>query len=282
MKSVRSTLCRIALVCLLFSSINSNAQGKVELGFKAIPSCGEAPLEVSFIDQTPNGTTEWYWTLKGGKPETSNYKNPSVIYEKPGTYDVQLIAKTINGYDTFIMTDFIEVKLGKPVANFTASTTRGQAPLKIDFEDKSTNSPSAWVWEFAGGIPKSSNKQSPRVTYYEPGKYTVKLLASNENGATQVEKVGFIQVFKINGIAEAKFNEVFELYPNPATTVVNLNVKVPGYNKVQIFDMQGKYINSEDISEDKLAIDISDYKKGLYNLFLYGEEGKVNTKLLIK
>jgi PKD repeat protein len=36
----------------------------------------------------------------------------------------------------------------KPVASFSATPTSGKAPLKVQFTDKSTGSPTSWKWSF--------------------------------------------------------------------------------------------------------------------------------------
>lgn len=68
-----------------------------------------------------------------------------------------------------------------PTASFTASPTSGAAPLKVQFKDTSTGSPSSWAWDFGDGA--SSAQQSPTHTYDQPGTYTVTLTAANASGS---------------------------------------------------------------------------------------------------
>ncbi len=95
-----------------------------------------------------------------------------------------------------------------PVAAFSAPITTGQAPLTINFQDQSTNNPTAWNWTFDGGTPSSSNLQNPTITYTTPGTYSVSLVASNASGTNSVTKTTYISVLENNSNAApiANFN----------------------------------------------------------------------------
>ncbi|MBX2892238.1 MAG: S8 family serine peptidase [Saprospiraceae bacterium] len=79
-----------------------------------------------------------------------------------------------------------------PVANFSASSTCGQFPLVVNFSDLSTNSPTAWSWNFGNG--QTSTQQNPSATFNQPGIYTVALSASNAGGSDVEEKTAYITV----------------------------------------------------------------------------------------
>lgn len=66
-----------------------------------------------------------------------------------------------------------------PVAAFTVSVADGDAT----FTDASTNDPTEWHWDFGDG--SSSADQSP-VHHYDPGTYTVTLVATNDAGSDSV------------------------------------------------------------------------------------------------
>jgi PKD repeat protein len=67
-----------------------------------------------------------------------------------------------------------------PKANFTAYPVSGPAPLTVCFNDTSTRSPTGWEWSFGDGT--SSLEEHPKKIYTLPGRYTVKLTASNPGG----------------------------------------------------------------------------------------------------
>lgn len=80
----------------------------------------------------------------------------------------------------------------KPVPNFGANIKSGCAPLIVQFSDSSLNSPTSWNWDLGNGT--FSTQQNPIATYFNPGSYSVKLIATNASGVDSVRKVNFIIV----------------------------------------------------------------------------------------
>lgn len=67
-----------------------------------------------------------------------------------------------------------------PVAAWMATPQSGSAPLTVTFTDKSTGSPTFWLWNFGDG--GTSTLQNPSHTYTNAGNYTVLLRVSNASG----------------------------------------------------------------------------------------------------
>lgn len=82
---------------------------------------------------------------------------------------------------------------GLPVADFSASTTSGNAPLKVKFTSTSTGSPMAWKWNFGDGSALVT-EQNPEHTYSKAGSYTVKHTAINAYGRDTETKTNYINV----------------------------------------------------------------------------------------
>lgn len=81
-----------------------------------------------------------------------------------------------------------------PVANFTANTTSGYAPLTVQFTDLSTEEPTSWSWDFENDGTLDSTVQNPVFTYATPGLYTVKLTATNSKGSDSEVRTNYITV----------------------------------------------------------------------------------------
>ena len=163
--------------------------------FSASATSGNAPLTVKFTDKSTGSPTAWKWSFGDGSALVTKY-NPIHIYSKPGTYTVKETVSNAAGKDTEIKTNYITVKAApiKPVAAFSASPTSGKAPLKVQFTDKSTNSPTSWKWSFGDGTYSTS--KSPSHTYSKAGKYTVYLTATNKAGNNTKTMSGYITVKK--------------------------------------------------------------------------------------
>lgn len=91
----------------------------------------------------------------------------------------------------------------KPVAAFDADKTLSIESEVIQFTDQSTNTPTSWSWDFGDG--NSSTSKNPTHTYSAKGKYTVKLIATNQFGAGTLEKADYVNVIREVevGISEA-------------------------------------------------------------------------------
>lgn len=81
-----------------------------------------------------------------------------------------------------------------PVAQFTANTVSGPAPLTVKFADRSANSPATWAWDFDNDGKTDSDTRNPSHTYSEPGTYTVRLVVSNAAGSDEEVKTDYIRV----------------------------------------------------------------------------------------
>jgi beta propeller repeat protein len=81
-----------------------------------------------------------------------------------------------------------------PVAAFSASPISGKAPLKVQFTDKSTGSPTSWKWSF--GDKTYSTAKNPVHKYTAAGKYTVSLTVKNAAGSNTAKKTSYIKVSK--------------------------------------------------------------------------------------
>ncbi len=166
--------------------------GNFGADFTANPTSGTAPLTVQFTDTS---TTEWsVWNWDFGDGGTSVIKNPSHVYEAPGTYTVKMTVGSLSGYYTVTKDNFITVtQTGGIVADFTGTPTSGTAPLTVQFTDLSTGGPTMWSWDFGDG--ETSMLGSPSHTYQQPGTYTVTLTASSQTcGPSTKVKEGYITV----------------------------------------------------------------------------------------
>jgi probable HAF family extracellular repeat protein len=123
-----------------------------------------------------NGVMIDLGTLPGGSNSKAygiNEKGQIVGYSETETGDIHATLWTLPSSNT------------KPVANFSASPSSGYAPLTVNFTDQSTNSPTAWNWNFGDGSINSI-LQNPAHTYSTVGNYTVTLTASSAAGSSIV------------------------------------------------------------------------------------------------
>lgn len=109
-----------------------------------------------------------------------------------------------------------------------------------------------------------------------PGTYTVKL--TDANGCKDSI------VFMINepvGLNDVDANNLFMMYPNPASSLVELSFTHQSAKTITVTDVQGKICIQFTSSQINQQIDVSQLNKGLYFIRVEDENG-VSTKKLIK
>ncbi|MDD5186810.1 MAG: PKD domain-containing protein [Methanoregula sp.] len=110
---------------------------------------------------------------------------------------------------------YMVVGSSAPVANFAANATTGAAPVAVQFTDKSTGTPTSWLWDF--GDSSTSTEQNPVHTYTTGGTYSVNLTVTNDKGTNTITWPGYITVmaplpnynnifFSVANDAGAKYN----------------------------------------------------------------------------
>jgi len=146
-----------------------------EAGFTSSNASGCAPLAVQFSDQSSDNATSWTWSFPGGTPASSNQPSPTVNYDQPGVYDVQLVVSNAAGADTLLQTAWVEV-LDLPSADFSFV----QNGTVVQFSNASASG-SSFLWDFGDGT--TSTEEEPVHNYEEEGDYALSLTVSNACGS---------------------------------------------------------------------------------------------------
>jgi hypothetical protein len=84
------------------------------------------------------------------------------------------------------------VVIQAPVAQFRASVTSGWAPLTVSFTDRSTGTPTSYLWKFGDGT--TSTEKNPKHRYWTAGTFTVTEIVKNSAGSNTKVKTGYITV----------------------------------------------------------------------------------------
>lgn len=141
-----------------------------------------SPVKQMYPDRTVNlvNTTEdrkWNYKWNFGDGTMSEKRNPgSHLYPEADDYSISLVVYGEHCSDS-ISTN-IEIVPHPPVAQFKP-VEPGCMPLTIQFENTSSYS-NSFLWEFGDGAV--SNKPNPEYTYYESGRFKIKLTAKGDGG----------------------------------------------------------------------------------------------------
>ncbi|MHB8522061.1 MAG: S8 family serine peptidase [Limisphaerales bacterium] len=167
--------------------------------FTASAAVGLVPFSVQFTDKSTGTVTSWDWNFGDGSAHTSA-QNPAHTYASAGNFTVTLTVTgsggvTGGGAPTSSKSATIQATAPPPpapTADFTANPTSGNAPLTVQFGDKSTGTIASWDWNFGDGSAHGTT-QNPSHTYNAAGNFTVTLTVTGSGGATS-SKSASIQV----------------------------------------------------------------------------------------
>ncbi len=144
--------------------------------FRPSVTSGTAPFSVKF-ENLSLGATSYTWSFGDGA--TSTVHAPTHVYTTPGVYEVTLEAHSTSG-DSLAYA-VISVSALSPKASFRVNRMTGPAPLRISFQNKSTNASSS-QWSFGDGSSMSL-EGSPTHLFANPGKYRVTLRSTGPGGS---------------------------------------------------------------------------------------------------
>ncbi|MBK7213176.1 MAG: PKD domain-containing protein [Bacteroidales bacterium] len=149
---------------------------------------------VTFTSTSSGPPTSWNWSFPGGTPSTfSGQTPPSITYNTPGSYSVQLIVGDGVTTDTSLVANYITV--ADVFANFTAAPATVVVTNSVTFTDASTCSPTSWLWSFPGGTPSSYSGQVPPPVFYNTvGTYDVSLTVTKGASSDVETRTGYINV----------------------------------------------------------------------------------------
>ena len=149
---------------------------------------GESIQFMSLAKGTPDATE---WKFPGSASETSTDPNPTVTYNKAGTYDVSLTVRRGEESDVMERKGFVVVAQKAPTALIGLPEEGYESPwvgvfvptdVPVTFRDLSTGNPTEWNWVFQYADKETSNEQNPTVTFVKKGTVSVGLTAKNAAG----------------------------------------------------------------------------------------------------
>lgn len=141
--------------------------------FKADHTEGCAPFTVNFTDESTDAEN-YLWSFEGGVPAASTKPNPSVTYEQPGVYSVELTVTNSSGEDFLMKENYIIVR-DVPIAEFMSETDGLEVKFTSTAQDADT-----YYWDFGDGT--TTNQKNPTHTYQTDGIYDVLHKVTNDCG----------------------------------------------------------------------------------------------------
>ena len=188
--------------------------GELQADFTLDQQQGCVPMTVKYTNTTNLDGATLKWNFPGGQPATSTEDNPSVVYENPGIYEVQLIAQAGSLSDTMTLTNAVEVLTNPcPQPNIYAQSDGLEVTVWTDCTN-GTN----YTWLMGDG--SSFDSQAITYQYAGDGTYNITLLVEGPCGIDtanlQVEVVG------PSSTTVSEHKKYVSLVPNPTSGQVQV------------------------------------------------------------
>lgn len=257
-----------------WNSLNSN----LDADFTATPLNVCVGDTVQFTDLTTGGNvTDWYWQFFGGTSPDVTVQNPIVYYPAAGQYSVQLTVTDSLGQTTTSKGSYITVVdapstplvVGGPATVCQDSLASYGCPLVSDV---------FYIWQLPADWLGTSSTQNITATVGTLSG-NVSVAASNVCGVSAYKSKAVTVNNCAVGINEIE-NGVLSIYPNPASTSLNISVDNKLLNNsINVIDVLGNVVYTNSIMSNIETINISNLAKGMYFVKI---EGVDNTIKFIK
>ena len=223
-----------------------------------------ANSSITFMDASKKASS-WQWQFPGGNPSTSTLKNPEIIYNQPGIYNVMLTASNDNGSQTIMRLNIITVNDLPAVPTITLSG-----------HDFISTYSGRYQWYFNNTI--IPNETSQNLTAAKQGFYQVEVWDNN-----QCSNISDPVYFSATGIVEDIQSAEFTVFPNPAKSLIQISLPTNSEGIISIISMNGQKLLEKVITKQEalLMIDLSLYSTGIYKVLFINEKGKTIQKSIM-
>jgi hypothetical protein len=179
-----------------------------------------------------------------------------------------------------------------PTVNYTL--TQDSLPQTWDAYPVYSSNIALVVWYWGDGT--STSGLYPSHSYSLASKYTICVTANDTEGCTATyclndslyrsTNSNMIMIYALNSNNTANIQQLTSannqttIYPNPANNSITIETSTTGKQTLQVYDVNGKLILSQNINE-KATIDVSSLNDGIFTISIVSNEGVVNKKLVI-
>jgi PKD repeat protein len=217
--------------------------------------------------------------------ESSHWRNDKISLDDYVGSRVMLRFRNITDYGAHLFIDDVLITNSGyevPEVDFMASATSVDTGDEITLISTSTGTIGQYLWEFEEAVEVSSMNESViQVTFLTPGLKTVKLTATNPDGASGVEeKIGYIEVLGTTALSDTKPALRPQLYPNPAEGQVHLRYLQKGA-EISLVNIFGQVVLSQTIEESETILDIQHLARGVYTVLVQDEKSLYSERLVV-
>lgn len=225
-------------------------------------------LDVTFTNSTTGTVGGFQCTWDFGDGNSTGGCDPNHTFAAAGTYTVCLTIQDFACIDSICQTITVVDSSSCPLP--TSAFTYSANELDVAFSDGCTFTGGAtYSWDFGDG--NSGNTASPNHTYAAAGTYTVCLIVADSCGTDS--SCQSVTVTSTVGIGNTLGIPEINIYPNPASNVVNILVSEKLKGTIVLYDLSGKELKQVSIQEKSTSFSVEDMSKGLYLYSIFDTRG---------
>jgi subtilisin family serine protease len=225
-----------------------------------------------YLNNSSEGNIDEYnWEFGGNgfaMEGQNKVKNPTIWLEEVGEYEIILTVSNDLQYSEF-----------SRIIQITENTL---SPIDIieNGEDLVASLPASNFQWFKDGLLLEGETGRFLSTEIESGIYNVAYFSSSEEGCQSRVSDSFEYFVTSN---KSRIDEEVMLYPNPVNNILTVK-NFENYEKIRIFDFQGKMVHSESINavSHVIELDVSNFNSGLYYIDLAGKNKSIKLKIIIE
>jgi PKD repeat protein len=202
----------------------------------------------------------WMWN-------TGDTTNVITVAGSPGgTYIATRMSSCGTAVDTVVVTP-----APTPVAAFDTTFT---SFATVVFNNMSTDA-DTYMWDFGDG--NTSTDENPTHIYTTGGVYTVTLIANGPCGADTTTYVLNLEITALDELSAS-----IDMYPNPANDVLTINADQVLDASIEVYNVSGKLVLSENIQGTTKTINVTNLAKGMYMIKITNNEGSSIQRLIVE
>jgi hypothetical protein len=144
----------------------------------------------------------------------------------------------------------------------TGIYAQGSFPM-MSFSVLGAQNTTTYDWNFGDGNSLQGGPASVSHMYTNDGTFTVTVTMTNDCG-TETETTS-ITIIDYTGVAENTI-EGLEVYPNPASSTVNISVANAENSELRVFSISGAEVVERTAFNSNTKVDVSGWERGVYFL----------------
>ncbi len=216
------------------------------------------------------------WTFEGGTPTLSTDQNPTITYDTPGTYPVELLVTNLAGESEVINVDFVTVT-ANPIADVDWSIDNDNLVTAV----LNSTQEQTYTWTVNGDIISMDEEFSYQITEF--GTYQMGLTVINDCGEAVTEEIFVYEDdTEPEGPADLDLDDIM-LVPNPAIDRLNILSQFESFNRITytVIDMSGKYIMDGFLETSDDIIDLTNLPSGVYIVSLNKGDNSRHERIVV-